>query len=67
MDILVKILNGGDYDRVHDYDDDDDDKDDDNSTQFLYSSACEQRVAYNKEALKVYTTKATLRLELELD
>jgi hypothetical protein len=33
----------------------------------LYSlSACHQRVAYNRRALKVYITKARLRLELEL-
>jgi hypothetical protein len=28
---------------------------------------CQQRVAYNRQALKMYITKARLRLELELD
>jgi hypothetical protein len=36
-----------------------------NSVTFF--SACQQRVAYNRRALNVYITEATLRLELELD
>jgi hypothetical protein len=35
--------------------------------QFLYLSACQQRVAYNRRAQKVYMTKPRLRLELELE
>jgi hypothetical protein len=40
-----------------------------NSIQFLYLSACLQRVAYNRRELKVCITKARVRLapELELD
>jgi hypothetical protein len=38
-----------------------------NSIQFLYLSACQQLVAYNRRATEVYVTKATLRLELESD
>jgi hypothetical protein len=35
--------------------------------KFIYLSSCWQQVAYNnKWALKVYITKARLRLELEL-
>jgi hypothetical protein len=37
-----------------------------NSMQFLYVSACQQRVAYNRPALKLYLTKTGLRLEVEL-
>jgi hypothetical protein len=33
-------------------------------TLFLYLSAYQQRVAYNRRALKVYITKARLKLEL---
>jgi hypothetical protein len=35
------------------------------SFQFLYLSACQQLVAYNRWALKVYITKARLKLELD--
>jgi hypothetical protein len=45
----------------------DGDDDDDDSVLFLCLSACQQRVTYNRRALKVYITKATLRPELELD
>jgi hypothetical protein len=42
-----------------------------NIIQFPYSTACQHLVAYNRQALKVYITKAGLRsevaLELELD
>jgi hypothetical protein len=38
-----------------------------NSIQFLYLSACQQRVAYTRRALKVKITKARLRLEQELE
>jgi hypothetical protein len=33
--------------------------------KFLYLSACQQRVAYKRRALKVYITKTRLRLELK--
>jgi hypothetical protein len=36
-------------------------------TQFLYLSACQQRVVYNRRALMMYTTKDRLRLEPELN
>jgi hypothetical protein len=32
--------------------------------QFLYVSTCQQRVTYNRRALKVYITKERLMLEL---
>jgi hypothetical protein len=35
--------------------------------KFLYLSACQQQVAYNRGALKRYITKARLRLELKLE
>jgi hypothetical protein len=38
-----------------------------NLIQFLYLSACQQRMAYNRRALKVYITQARLRLVLEVD
>jgi hypothetical protein len=38
-----------------------------NSIQFLYLSACQQRVASNRRALKLYLTKPRLRLEVELE
>jgi hypothetical protein len=38
-----------------------------NNNKFLYLSACQQRVAYDRRALRVYITKARLRLEPELD
>jgi hypothetical protein len=48
------------------YDDDDHHDYDDDSVLFRYQSACQQRVAYNRRALKAYITKARLRLELKL-
>jgi hypothetical protein len=38
-----------------------------NSIQSLHFSACQELVAYSRRALKVYITKARLRLELSLE
>jgi hypothetical protein len=35
--------------------------------QFLYLSACQKLMNYNRQALKVYITEARPRLEIELD
>jgi hypothetical protein len=37
------------------------------SIQSLYFSVCQELVAYSRRALKVYITKARLRLELNLE
>jgi hypothetical protein len=35
--------------------------------KFLYLSACKRRVAYNRQALKLYIIKSKLRLVLKLE
>jgi hypothetical protein len=50
---------------VHTNDANDDGGDNDKSSvQFLYISACQQRVAYNRRAMEVHITEAKLRLEV---
>jgi hypothetical protein len=51
----------------NDANDDDGDVNNNSLIQFLYLSACQQRVDYNRQALKVHRTEARLRLELELE
>jgi hypothetical protein len=42
-----------------------DDDDNNNNSNPLF--ACQQRVVYNRRILKLYVTKSTIRLELELE